>query len=181
MYFNVAQLLKEHSGAARSYEVDEAFAPLEHTHVDHIKGTVNLMRTDRGIWVSAELDSEAVCTCSRCLVEYMQPIHMDIEEEFLPLVDVESGLRVEYSPEELEENFYIDHNHILDLREAVRQYASLSVPMKPVCRQDCAGICLTCGANLNETACQCDRTVRDSRWGALLDLVSTQVHKNGGV
>ena len=177
MFFNVSQLMKEHSGASRQYAVDTRAAvgddPSQPVH-----GRVRLLRTDRGVWVSASLDSQVVCSCSRCLAEYLQPIHMDIEEEFLPTIDVNTGARLAV-PREDDENFYIDHNHILDLSEAVRQYSYMSVPMKPVCRQDCPGLCTQCGANLNDGPCPCDAVLRDSRWGPLLDMVQAAEDHRG--
>lgn len=169
MYFNVSQLLKETSGSAREYEVDDELPALGDWPSQRVVGKVRMLRTDRGIWVSASLDSRAVCTCSRCLVEHEQPIHMDFEEEYFPVIDIATGSRLEL-PDDCEEGCSIDHNHILDISEAVRQYSMLTLPMKPVCREDCAGLCATCGADLNTTTCACDKTPRDRRWGALLDL-----------
>ena len=171
MFFNVSQLLKEPNGSRRAFEVDETFPPMGDTAVSRVLGRVDLLRTDEGVWVSAELESEAVCYCSRCLDEYRQPIAMSIEEEFLPLVDVSTGGGLG-RPDDAGEQFHIDSQHILDLSEAIRQYASLSVPIKSVCREDCAGICPSCGANLNITQCGCERASRESRWAPLLESVS---------
>ena len=170
MLFNVSKLLKEPTGTARSYEVDEALALTDDGGVNRVRGTVNLLRTPQGAWVSAALDSAVQCTCSRCLTECRQPVHMAIDEEFLTLADAETGATVDRSAEG-DEYFCIDKSHILDLREAARQYAAICMPMKPVCRDDCAGICMDCGVNLNETTCKCDKTPRDPKWGPLLELV----------
>ena len=167
MLFNVSKLLDEPAGTARSFEVDEALALTDDSRVNRVHGTVKMLRTPQGAWVSAALESVVQCTCSRCLTECQQPVHMAIEEEFLPLADVETGATVDDG----DDHFCIDKGHVLDLREAARQYAALSVPIKPVCRDDCAGICVDCGVNLNETTCKCDRTPRDRRWGPLLELV----------
>ena len=168
MYFNVSQLLRESSGATRSYQVDEPFTLVEGTKAT-ARGTIRLIRTDRGIWVSGVLESEAVVSCSRCLTDHTQPIHMLIEEEIFPRWDggPAAGTAGELSAEEQRR---IDENHILDLTDTIKQFYSLAVPMQPVCRRDCAGICLTCGVNLNETPCGCDAAPRDPRWGALLEL-----------
>ena len=177
MLFNVSQLMREPSGSARTFEVDEAWTLTEGAHVSRVRGTVSMLRTDKGIWVSATLDSRAPCTCNRCLKEYQQPVHMAIEEEYFPVVDVDTGAAGDRSGDG-DEVFYVDHNHILDLREAARQYAAIGIPMKPVCREDCAGICPNCGANLNESPCTCDKTTRDGRWGPLAELVATSDKNN---
>ena len=169
MHFNVSQLIREAGGAFRAHEVDEAIPLQADPERQRVWGVVKLLRTDKGVWVSAELETEAPSVCSRCLHEYDQPVYIVIEEEFFSAADpgTRSGLGAG------EESYRIDHNHVLDLSEAVRQYATLSAPMKLTCREDCKGICSSCGSDLNETVCRCDSEVRDSRWGPLLDLVSS--------
>ena len=165
MYFNVSQLLRESCGATRSYEVDESFTLAEGTA--HGPG-YNPPHEDSG----SVLESEAVVSCSRCLTDHTQPVRMLMEEEIFPRWDggPAAGTAGEFSAEE---QCRIDEDHILDLTDTIRQFYSLGVPMQPVCRQDCAGICLTCGVNLNETPCGCDAAPRDPRWGALLELASS--------
>ena len=179
MYFNVSQLMRESAGATRAYETDDTVVPMDGTEAQHVRGSVRLLRTDKGIWLSAELQSEARCTCSRCLDEFVCAIRMTIEEEYFPTVDAVTGASVEM-PEESEGSFHISLDHVLDASEAVRQYISLNYPMKPVCRKDCAGLCLSCGVNLNESPCECDSTVRDSRWGPLLELVTADPANSKG-
>jgi uncharacterized protein len=66
--------------------------------------------------------------------------------------------------------FTIDEHHILDLSEAIRQYALVNTPMKPLCKKECAGICPTCGKNLNEGKCDCPKDNIDPRWSKLAEL-----------
>ena len=172
MYFNVSQLMREPSGSYRTYEVDEESSLGGHGKARRVSGVVDMLRTDRGIWVSAVLDTEAVCTCGRCLEEYTQPLHITIEEEFVPLTDPVTVNRPSGLNDD-RDSLMIDQDHILDLTEAARQYSVLNLPMKRVCRDDCMGICLTCGADLNEAICQCDETASDSRMSALLEMFLT--------
>ena len=86
-------------------------------------------------------------------------------------MDLLSGAHVNTS-EVAQEAFIIDEHHTLDLSEAARQYAIAAVPMKPLCDQDCLGICSACGVNLRENSCKCDKAPRDSRWSPLLELLS---------
>jgi uncharacterized protein len=180
MHFNVSQLMREPIGSVRSYEVDERLAPVDGAEPQPIVGTVGMLRTDRGVWVSAELASTATCTCSLCLEEHEQPVHIAVEEEFFPVGVSESAAGVA-EMDDPAKTTRIDRNHILDLLDATRQYFALNVPMKPVCRSDCKGICPSCGAHLNETSCLCGDIERDSRWGPLLDLVpSSRTAIEGG-
>ena len=181
MYFNVSKLLREPSGSSRVFEIDDEWGSVSGSQAQRVRGTASMLRTVDGVWVSAALDSTARSTCSRCLTEYAQPVHMAIEEEFLPIVGPNNGARA-VGPGDGQESFRIDGDHILDLTEAVGQYYALGRPMKPVCREECKGICATCGANLNETSCRCDTTTRDVWWSALRDLItfseSNEVHRS---
>lgn len=167
MHINVSQLMKEPSGSSRSVEVDDSVSLESDVERIRVRGTVGLMRTDLGVWVSASLRSEVPCVCSRCLDELAQPIVIDIEEEFLPVDEPATK-----SSGGAEGNLSIDDHHILDLADAVREYATLNTPMKPMCSSECLGICLRCGMNLNDVSCVCDEAQRDSRWDALLELTS---------
>jgi len=168
MQYNVAQLLKESIGASRIHDVDDDVSSLEGA-TKWAKGQVRLLRTDKGIWVSADLVCDIPSTCSRCLSNFDFALHITIEEEYLPTIDVNTGERIVYGNSE-EDPFFIDSQHILDLREALRQYEVASMPIKPLCREDCAGLCPMCGTDLNEGRCECTSEILDPRWETLLKL-----------
>ena len=170
MLLNVSQLLMEASGSVREYELDERIGLLDNSREDLVSGEVRLLKTTRSIWVSASFTSDVVDQCDRCLAPFSQSVHMDIEEEYFPALDPATGGRSQ--PENADDDtLYIDENQMLDLTPMVQEYASLDLPMKPLCKSDCAGLCPNCGVNLNDSVCQCDTALRDPRWGALLDMV----------
>jgi uncharacterized protein len=166
---NVSQQLKSNIGTVRDYDVDTIVA-IEGND-GHFRGTVRLMRTNRGILVRGVFHSEIRLNCSRCLSDFSQPVSLAIEEEYFPIMDVNTGLGLP-EPED-PGSFTIDDHNILDLSEALRQYTLLAVPIKPLCRMKCAGLCPTCGVNLNETTCDCPSEPVDPRWAKLRDLVVT--------
>ena len=166
MNFNVSTLMREPSGAKRLYEVDERVNLGEWPNARRVSGSVRLMRTDRGVWVSAGLDSEAQSQCGRCLEPYEQPIRMEIEEEYLPYSEPGGGACADDPDSEVPR---IDEGQ-LDMTGVISQYVYLSLPMKPVCRSDCKGLCVHCGSDLNVSACRCDRDLFDSRWAPLADV-----------
>jgi len=135
-----------------------------------VQGTVRLMRTDHGILVQGTLNTDSELTCSRCLSLFDCPLTLNIEEEYLPTTDIISGspLPVPDDPG----SFTINERNILDLTEAMRQYVLLAIPMKPLCHQDCAGLCPTCGTNLNQVSCDCSPEPADSRWAELRKLLN---------
>ena len=168
MQYNVAQLLKEPTGSTRSYRVAEIFTDSLRI-ADSIAGPVGMVRTHQGVLVNAELDLRTALTCSRCLGDFARSSTLRIEEEFIPTLDIHTGRRVSL-PYEDEGGLQIDADHILDLTEVSRQYAIADLPMKPLCRPDCAGLCWLCGVNLNQTKCDCSTAPGGPRSGALAGL-----------
>ncbi len=135
---NVAQLLKEPVGSTRDYELDEPVDITGNGVGTQVKGKVRLTRTNRGILVRGTVNTGVEVTCSRCLSQFRCPLTFTIEEEYFPVIEVNSGAPL--SPPDEPGSFIIDEHHILDLTEAIRQYALLAMPMKPLCREDCTGL-----------------------------------------
>ena len=143
---NVSQQIKASIGSIRNYEVSEAVDIAGGGSMVQVK--VRLIRTDRGILVKGKLYTEVEVTCSRCLSLFNYPISINIEEEYFPITDVDSGASLPLPDEPA--CFTIDEHHVLDLTEAIRQYALLAIPMKPLCREDCDGLCPSGGHNINQ-------------------------------
>lgn len=150
MHYNVSQLLKEPVGSTRSYKVEEEAPDLDPTLVmmAGITGQVKMLRTPAGILVTATLHTKVGLECVRCLDPVVRDADFSLEEEFRPILDIHTGLRLPIPPGEKE--LVIDDRHILDLTEVVRQGLILSLPLHPVCRANCAGLCNQCGENLND-------------------------------
>ncbi len=165
--FNVFQLLKDPIGSTRRFEVDDEITTDDGSEYK-ITGSAELLRTNRGVLVRASLSTIAQCTCSRCLKPFSCPVPISFEEEFFPTINIADGSRLDSTEEP--GSFRIDSRHILSLEDAIREYLVINMPMKPLCREDCAGLCSVCGQNLNEGSCQCDRNRIDSRWTPLLSL-----------
>ncbi len=172
MEYNVAQLLKESPGASRDHTLDQEMA-FDEGAPERVWGKLRFMRTTEGVWARVVVDVKANLTCSRCLRPFSQTLHLAFDEEYLPTVDVNSGLALDVPKSEEEESLTIDGQHMLDLYEAVRQYRIAEAPMKALCRPDCRGLCPVCGARLYEGDCQCQRKVADPRWAALRDLLTS--------
>lgn len=168
MHFNVAHLLKGPVGTSQQHTVNVTFVPQEDTQIGHVSGRVRLMRVVQGVWVSGSLEATARCTCSRCLKEVPLSVQFCLDDIYFPVVDVATGALLRL-PEEADSGFIIDDHHVLDITEAVRQSTILALPMKPLCRADCAGICPDCGVNRNEVDCFCKSIGIDPRWALLLN------------
>ena len=148
MIINVSQLLKEPIGSSRKYRVGEPDCA-------QFSGGVHLVRTDCGILVSGLLETRDEMVCSRCLQSFGQELKFKLEEEYL------------LYPEE--GDFAINEYREIDLSDALRQYTLLTEPMKPLCCEDCAGLCPQCGKNLNLGRCGCTEEI-DPRLAVLVSL-----------
>jgi uncharacterized protein len=166
---NVAQQLKQTVGVAKQYKVSETDEALGL----NIFGELNLVRTDKGILVTGKLNTLKKLACSRCLSVFDHPISLDFSEEYVPTLDVISGTPVP-APEGL---FTINDKHEIILDSALDQYEIMALPMKPLCRPDCKGLCDRCGVDLNSEDCSCSNTI-DPRWAALAGLASTVTKDN---
>ena len=172
MQYNVAQLLKEAIGSSRCYQIEEKYTETLRI-TDWVAGKVHMVRTHQGVLVNASLDVQATLTCGRCLEEFSCVSTLSIEEEFFPTIDLHSGRKLWPLPEN-EEGLRIDANHVLDLTETMRQYTIADMPMKPLCREDCLGLCSLCGVNLNQRDCDCNKSPGDPRWGILAGSLHPQ-------
>ena len=153
MSFNVATLLQEPVGSRRRELIEaEPLAVPDEGWTGEVSGEVELMRTLRGVLVRARLRDARALECARCLDPFRAEFELSIAEEFVPPVDLLTGEPVApIDPDELR----IDELHQLDLSEAVRQYEQAAIPLQPMCRPDCAGLCPQCGCNRNDGRCDC--------------------------
>ncbi|HEX5465162.1 MAG TPA: DUF177 domain-containing protein [Candidatus Limnocylindrales bacterium] len=113
-----------------------------------IEGQVRLQRTDRGLLVRADLSTALAERCGRCLRPVASPITIQLDEEALPSIDIDTGLPVATADDP--EAIRLDDHHELDLRGPLREAILLAEPIAPLCRPDCRGLCPECGIDLND-------------------------------
>jgi uncharacterized protein len=170
LIWNVAGLLSDDIGATRSYDVADARPELPEglELAEPIEGRVRLTRTNRGILAHGSLRTELAETCSRCLRPARVPLDLEIDEEFLPSLDLATGSPV---PTEAEPDAtrLTDH-HELDLETPVREAIILAQPIAPLDRPDCPGLCPVCGEPLDEGAHDHPADEIDPRLAVLRDF-----------
>lgn len=167
MQLNVLGELLQRVGKATTYDVDQPSRRLTDVDLESLSGRLTLLRTDRGLLASIDATATIQARCSRCLVEADCILHIEFEEEYVPVIDAITGARIGVS--EGEDVFRIGPDFVLDLREGLRQYVLMAEPTKPLCKPDCAGLCPECGADRNKAPCRC-RPDGDMRWRALAGL-----------
>ena len=146
---NVAGLLREPAGATRTVELGSLDWGLEGPRPPRrVLGTLRLQRTNRGILASGRARTLARRTCIRCLDEFDEPVDVELNEEFLPTVDPTSGAPVAVDAA-VADVARIDAHHEIDLAALLADELALAEPMHPLCRPDCPGLCVVCGARLD--------------------------------
>jgi len=185
LIFNVAQLLKEHVGAVRYLPVETSALSLyddDGNHMDarNLVGEVKVTRLGDGLLVQGDIRADVDLRCSRCLDDITVPVDARLEEQFKPTVDVETGRAIKHEEQEEDDAFTIDNVHQMDMSEPIRQALLVALPMRPLCRENCRGLCPVCGANRNNTDCGHHEEPMDSRWEGLreLDLADFPVDRN---
>ncbi len=172
MRYNVSQLLKSSTGATRNYKLHEDVGELDPaiTPMSTLDGEITMIRTADGILVRGDLYLTAELACRRCLDLFSAPIRFTIEEEFHPTIDIVTGAKLPRTEDD-DAATEIDAQHMLDLTEVVRQNLMLALPMYPVCRSRCQGLCPNCGQNWNEGPCDCSLEEIDPRLAVLKQLL----------
>lgn len=136
-----------------------AISPLE------MSGEV--MRIDGGYALSARLVYDGQLECSRCLAAY--PFR---EDETFSLVlyprKPAAGEDVELARDDLDALYYDEP--VIALAPIAEERVQMALPMKPLCRPDCQGLCAECGKDLNQGPCGCTHEAADPRWEALRAL-----------
>lgn len=109
--------------------------------------------------------------CARCLEPYPFASSSIFHLRFRPRPEgtqQESEEEVEIAPQELDVEFYTERS--IPLRDLALEQIQLSIPMKPLCDENCLGLCPHCGVNRNREACSCAESIVDQRWGALREI-----------
>ena len=153
LYINLS-VLKE-IGDRKQFSLEFEFHNLEFVNreieIDEpIKLELEIFNTRNSFVIEGKLKAELILSCSRCLQKYSSPIELDISEEVVK------------SEMEDEEELYLD--------EIVVDNIILFLPMKPLCSDDCKGICPECGQDLNEGECDCEVEALDPRLAKLKDF-----------
>lgn len=111
--------------------------------------TVCYYRAGQDLFLSGRADGEAVGTCARCLESFR--LHVEVPFSYVLVPHIAPKVRLEV--EDLNLSYY--EGEEIDLSPLVYEQLLLSFPTRPLCRQDCRGLCPMCGANRNLEECHC--------------------------
>jgi len=145
-------MLNEPTGSHRdlNFDVDEItlYSELE---LSHLKGQVRINRTPQGLLLEAEFQALVVGQCGRCLEDYQQPLETEFKELF-----------AYHTRHTRDSEFFVPEDGHINLSPLVYQNMILAMPIKMLCRPECKGLCIICGTNLNQSACEHQKSVAEN-------------------
>jgi len=159
-----------------------------------LTGTVRREKGTHVVLIS-RVTSAMEVTCARCLEPYVVPVSADVETRFVPpsefaKVTAETAAKAglltagaaALDEDEDEDAGPSAEGHVvglaeyrdekIDLGEVIREQLYLALPMKPLCQEQCKGLCPVCGANRNRETCNCQQQWEDPRMAALAEWKS---------
>ena len=122
--------------------------------------SLSVQRQGRDLDVRGSYATTSRLQCSRCLEALVHRVEPEVDLHLVPQPRERQG-EVELSEDDLELDFYT--GDVLDVAGLVRSETDLALPMKPLCRADCRGLCPVCGGNRNVTDCRCETRSPDPR------------------
>ena len=129
-------------------------------------------KQDDSIRITGPVKSAVTLTCSRCLEEFAYTLDTYLDIELVPTMLVPQGAEVELRADDL--NIYYYEGDEIDLDPLIYDEVLLNLPMMPLCREDCAGLCHTCGKNRNVESCSCNNPVSTVLGEKLKKFLNTQ-------
>jgi uncharacterized protein len=158
---NVGFIVHEEVGYSHRFplEIDKAVLGDDLT-LENFSGVIVIDRAQQGLVVQGEFSGDTALECVRCLKEFQFLLKWELTElyAFNQKSVSESGLMVPDSAQ-------------IDLAPLLREYALLEVPIKPLCRPDCKGLCIECGQDLNVKDCGHSQHDDDSPFSVLKNLL----------
>lgn len=123
-------------------------------------------KTGEEVLVRGHLAALIPQVCGRCLEAFTFEVSAEVDTRFLPRPGRDE--EVELTPNDLELDFY--DSDLLDLDRLIQTEAMLGLPMKPLCLEECRGLCPVCGGNRNRNPCACEVRLPDPRLAVLKAL-----------
>jgi uncharacterized protein len=138
----------------------------EASFVKPVEVELTLKRCGDSYFCSGIAKTEANIECSRCLESYSHPLRAKLD--FLVKVE-KDRIQIEYQDQA--EPLVFPGNQFFSINNLVKEAILINLPLKPLCSDDCKGLCPMCGVNLNLSSCKCKREKLDPRWEKLKDLL----------
>ena len=127
-----------------------------------------LVLKGKRVFLQGRLVAPAHVNCDRCLRVVDLAIESQFRLEYVTRIEYESSQAVELEDEDMTVSVF--DGEAIDIDELVREQVFLAIPERNLCREDCKGICPSCGIDRNMKECGCESAESDPRWAALKNL-----------
>jgi uncharacterized protein len=172
MKIPIRDILEVPSEIAYPEPVDDLNAELrrgresDYQFVAPLRVDASLYRAERDLFFDGSVEGDATGTCARCL----EPFPLHVSKPFSVILTPEKRLagEIELAPGDLAQSFYSGPD--LDLTPLVYEQILLALPTRPLCAEECRGLCPSCGVNRNTEQCACSDATGDPRLAVLRSL-----------
>lgn len=138
---------------------------------------LHVAKIENVIRVTGQIGCTVASQCARCLADAVMVLDTKVDMTLFPAADSKSQERAD---DELEHHYTgldttgvtsgVYDGETLDTGDIIRELLLLELPMTPLCKDSCAGLCSSCGQNLNLGPCECSTEDVDPRWQALKEI-----------
>ena len=143
--------------------------------VDPVSLAFDILKDKQHFQLTGSVKTVLELPCSRCLEPFRIPVDSQFDLRYQPHTHAAgSGHEAERQIEEDDLSTAFYDNDVIDLGQLMREQFYLALPMKPLCGDDCRGLCPICGTNLNRGRCDCKREWEDPRLAVLKTLKTDQ-------
>ncbi len=159
----------------RDFEIDPDDIVEDIEFVEPVSVEVSIKKKDEKVLVKGTVKTVMKLVCSRCLEKYEENIDSSFDLVFMPEESFEFDEEIELSDEDI--NVIYFKEGFIDVDQVVIDQLNLSLPFRPLCSDNCKGLCPVCGKNLNEGLCGCE--IRSGNNGLKIFDILLRGRKNG--
>jgi len=158
---NVGFIVNQSIGYSRDFpfEIPSYSYPNELNLTD-LSGLATISRTTEGLLVQVKGQAWLEIECVSCLDNFNKMLQFDFIEMYTFPSNADQDTEM-----------ILPDDSQIDLSPLIREYLHLDIPINPICKPDCQGLCPICGENLNQSSCQHDDEVSDPRFEVLKTLL----------
>jgi len=170
MFISVSKI-KQQPGLSQSYDLSLVIPPdaaadfPDFTLSGEVKTFGTVTNKGDGVYLlEGTYEANIIYDCSRCLSKCTEKVSGSISSLYCENTAAVDEDETDVRPLKAGE---------IDPAELIMSSISMNMPMQPLCREDCRGLCPICGADLNKQACSCEKDIIDPRWEKLKDFKFT--------
>src|SRR5215470_15002927 len=152
LLLNLARIRTPHEHFEKTYPPDTFASDADtFTVVAPVSLAFDIRKEKQQFDLVGRVRTELELACSRCLEPYRWPIDAAFDLRYVPKSENAGEGEKAIEEDDVSTAFY--ENDTIDLGQLMREQFYLSLPMKPLCRDECQGLCAVCGTNLNRGTC----------------------------